>query len=132
MSAPIEVLVWNEFRHETRGDETVLRHYPDGIHRVIADGLAESLGDRTVSVAYWLPDRERFVDEHGRPVELPAPGSGRAWTAVERDGKRVLGALAIGGPKMKLHKACVRRLFESNEEILDIDRVYEIAKEALG
>jgi signal transduction histidine kinase len=51
--------------------------------------LAESLGDRTVSVAYWLPDRERFVDEHGKPVELPEPGSGRAWTAVERDGKRV-------------------------------------------
>ena len=51
--------------------------------------LAESLGDRTVSVAYWLPDRERFVDELGRPVELPEPGSGRAWTAVDRDGRRV-------------------------------------------
>src|SRR5262249_35242517 len=38
--------------------------------------LAESLGDRTVSVAYWLPGRERFVDEVGRPVELPQPGSG--------------------------------------------------------
>ena len=25
----------------------------------------------------------------GRPVELPEPGSGRAWTAVERDGRRV-------------------------------------------
>jgi signal transduction histidine kinase len=51
--------------------------------------LAESLGDQTVSIAYWLPDRERFVDEVGLPVELPAPGSGRAWTAVERDGRRV-------------------------------------------
>jgi len=51
--------------------------------------LAESLGDRSVAVAYWLPDRQRFVDERGRPVELPAPGSGRAWTAVERDGVRV-------------------------------------------
>ena len=38
----------------------------------VREMLAESLGDRTVSVAYWLPDRERFVDEHGRPVELPA------------------------------------------------------------
>ena len=47
----------------------------------------------------------------------------------ERDGKRVLGALAIGGPKMKVHKACVRRLFESNDAILDADGVYEIAKE---
>ena len=51
--------------------------------------LAESLGDRTLSIAYWLPDREIFVDEAGRPVELPDPGSGRAWTAVERDGVRV-------------------------------------------
>ena len=45
------------------------------------------------------------------------------------DGKKVLGALAIGGPKMKVHKACIRRLFETNEVILDIDGVYEVAKE---
>jgi signal transduction histidine kinase len=55
----------------------------------VREMLAESLGDQTVSVAYWLPDRERFVDEVGRPVVLPVPGSGRAWTAVERDGRRV-------------------------------------------
>ncbi len=55
----------------------------------IREMLAESLGDRTLSIAYWLPDRHVFVDESGRPVELPAPGSGRAWTAVERDGQRV-------------------------------------------
>ncbi len=55
----------------------------------VREMLAESLGDRSVAVAYWLPDRQRFVDESGRPVELPAPGSGRAWTAVERDGHRV-------------------------------------------
>jgi signal transduction histidine kinase len=51
--------------------------------------LAESLGDRSVAIAYWLPDREAFVDEAGRPVELPEPGSGRAWTAVELEGRRV-------------------------------------------
>jgi signal transduction histidine kinase len=51
--------------------------------------LAESLGDRSVTVVYWLPDRERFVDEQGHPVELPPPGSDRAWTAVDRDGKRL-------------------------------------------
>jgi methylenetetrahydrofolate/methylenetetrahydromethanopterin dehydrogenase (NADP+) len=48
---------------------------------------------------------------------------------AKRDGKLVLGALAIGGPKMRVHKACVRRLFESNDAILDVDGVYEIAKE---
>jgi signal transduction histidine kinase len=51
--------------------------------------LAESLGDRTLSVAYWLPDRKLFVDEAGHIVRMPEPGSGRSWTAVERDGRRV-------------------------------------------
>lgn len=48
---------------------------------------------------------------------------------AEHDGKKVLGALAIGGPKMKVHKACIRRLFETNDVVLDVDGVYEVAKE---
>jgi signal transduction histidine kinase len=55
----------------------------------VREMLAESLGDRSVAIAYWLADREAFVDEAGRPVALPEPGSGRAWTAVEQDGRRV-------------------------------------------
>jgi signal transduction histidine kinase len=55
----------------------------------VREMLAESLGDRTVSIAYWLPDRGAFVDETGRPVALPEPGAERAWTAVERDGRPV-------------------------------------------
>jgi signal transduction histidine kinase len=51
--------------------------------------LAESLGDHSVAIAYWLPDREMFVDERGRRVDLPDPASGRTWTAVERDGRPV-------------------------------------------
>jgi methylenetetrahydrofolate/methylenetetrahydromethanopterin dehydrogenase (NADP+) len=48
---------------------------------------------------------------------------------VERHRKLVLGALAIGGAKMKVHKACVRRLFESNDQVLDTDAVYAVARE---
>jgi signal transduction histidine kinase len=55
----------------------------------VREMLAVSLGDRSVAIAYWLPDRGEFVDESGRPVTLPEPGSGRAWTAVERDGAPV-------------------------------------------
>jgi signal transduction histidine kinase len=51
--------------------------------------LAERLGDRSLSIAYWLPEREIFVDDAGRPVKLPDPGSGRAWTAVDRGGVRL-------------------------------------------
>jgi hypothetical protein len=48
---------------------------------------------------------------------------------VEREGKLVLGALAIGGKKMKTHKACVRRLFERNDLVLNADGVYAVARE---
>jgi signal transduction histidine kinase len=51
--------------------------------------LAESLGDHSVAIAYWLPDRAMFVDETGRRVELPHPASGRTWTTVEREGRPV-------------------------------------------
>jgi hypothetical protein len=48
---------------------------------------------------------------------------------VEREGKLVLGALGIGGKKMKTHKACVRQLFERSDLVLNADGVYAVAKE---
>jgi signal transduction histidine kinase len=51
--------------------------------------LAERLGDRSLTIAYWLPEREIFVDDAGRQVTLPVPGSGRTWTAVDRGGVRL-------------------------------------------
>jgi signal transduction histidine kinase len=49
--------------------------------------LAESIGDRSLSVAYWLPDRSVFVDERGLRVELPDTESGRTSTIVEHEGQ---------------------------------------------
>ena len=48
---------------------------------------------------------------------------------AEREGKLVLGALGVGGKKMKTHKTCVRRLFERNDLVLNADGVYAVAKE---
>ncbi|MBD0328674.1 MAG: hypothetical protein ICV64_01010 [Thermoleophilia bacterium] len=55
----------------------------------VREALAERIGDRTLALAYWLPEREAFVDERGLPVELPDPASGRAWTEVAHEGRRV-------------------------------------------
>ena len=55
----------------------------------VREMLAERLGDRSLNIAYWLPEREIFVDDAGRQVTLPEPGSGRTWTAVDRGGVRV-------------------------------------------
>jgi methylenetetrahydrofolate/methylenetetrahydromethanopterin dehydrogenase (NADP+) len=48
--------------------------------------------------------------------------------ATERDGKKVFGALGIGSLKMKVHKACVARLFGRNDEVLDLETIYAVAR----
>ena len=55
----------------------------------LRDALADALRDPTLELVYWLPEDKRFVDVRGHPVELPEPGSGRAFTRVERDGECV-------------------------------------------
>jgi methylenetetrahydrofolate/methylenetetrahydromethanopterin dehydrogenase (NADP+) len=46
---------------------------------------------------------------------------------AERDGVVVFGALGVGGLKMKIHKACIARLFESNDAVLDAETIAEVA-----
>jgi hypothetical protein len=47
---------------------------------------------------------------------------------VERDGVVVFGALGVGGLKMKNHKACIARLFESNDAVLDAETIADVAQ----
>jgi hypothetical protein len=47
--------------------------------------------------------------------------------AVERDGVTVFGALGVGNLKMKIHKACIARLFERNDLVLDAETIAEVA-----
>ncbi|MEQ9066159.1 MAG: NADP-dependent methylenetetrahydromethanopterin/methylenetetrahydrofolate dehydrogenase [Gimesia chilikensis] len=49
--------------------------------------------------------------------------------ATERDGKICYGAIGVGGTKMKIHKAAIRKLFEANDLILDTEEIYQIGVE---
>ncbi len=55
-------------------------------------------------------------------VELADNGTSRA-------GATAFGALGVGNLKMKIHKACVARLFEGNDQVLDAETIAEIAKQ---
>jgi signal transduction histidine kinase len=57
--------------------------------RGIRDALARALGDPTLEVAFWLPERQAFVDAAGRPVELPGDQRRRAVTRLEHEGAPV-------------------------------------------
>jgi hypothetical protein len=46
---------------------------------------------------------------------------------ADRGGVKVFGALGVGGLKMKIHKACIARLFEKNDLILDAEAIADVA-----
>ncbi len=49
--------------------------------------------------------------------------------AAKRDGQICYGALGVGGLKMKIHKAAIARLFQSNDVVLDAEEIYALGKE---
>jgi signal transduction histidine kinase len=51
--------------------------------------FASTLRDPSLTVTYWLPQYGTWADADGHAVELPAEGSGRAITVIERDGLRL-------------------------------------------
>jgi signal transduction histidine kinase len=125
LSAPVAVLgiatvagIGSTLRSITRA---LLLAPPTTAGGPVREMLAESLGDRTLSIAYWLPDREIFVDDAGHPVELPAAGSRRAWTAVERDGRRVAAIIHAAeldtGPELVQAAAAAAALALDNERL---------------
>jgi signal transduction histidine kinase len=48
----------------------------------VRDALARALGDPSLELALWLPERRTYVDAEGREVTLPEPASGRAVTVL--------------------------------------------------
>jgi hypothetical protein len=108
-------------------DRAELEALLDGAQIVLSAGPA---GVPVLRRDFWLhhPTIELLAD-YNAAEPLGIEGTKATDDLAEYDGKVVLGALAIGGPKMKVHKACVRRLFERNDQVLDTDEVYAIAKE---
>ncbi|MEA2324831.1 MAG: methylenetetrahydrofolate/methylenetetrahydromethanopterin dehydrogenase [Solirubrobacteraceae bacterium] len=111
-------------------DDEELAKILDGASVVLAAGPA---GVEVLPEAMWRKiDSIEVLADFNAAEPLGIEGTDAQDDLEEYDGKRVLGALAIGGPKMKVHKACIRRLFESSDAILDVDGVYEIAKELVA
>jgi hypothetical protein len=73
------------------------------------------------------PGLKALADVNAVPP-LGIRGIEAADKGAERHGKRVFGALGIGGLKMKVHRACVARLFERNDAVIDLDAIYGVAR----
>ncbi len=59
----------------------------------LVNALRRTLGDETLVVVYWAPERRRFVDALGQSISLPVPGeTGRGIVEITL-GDRLIGAL---------------------------------------
>jgi hypothetical protein len=99
----------------------------EGANIVLAAGPA---GVQLLSREVWSgnPSIELLAD-YNAAEPLGIEGIEAMDDLVEREGKLVLGALGVGGKKMKTHKECVRRLFERSDLVLNADGVYAVARE---
>jgi len=83
--------------------------------------LANALGDPTLTVAYWSPERGAYLDPGGEPRELPSERSGRAVTRLERDGTPIAAIVhdpaLLDDPGLVASVASAMRLAVENERL---------------
>lgn len=91
---------------------------------------AGAIAQEMVAEAAWKGETsvERVADFNAQPP-LGLGGIGAGDKGKDRGGKLTFGALGIGGLKLKLHRACIARLFESNDLVLDAEEIYRLAKD---
>jgi len=87
----------------------------------LRDALANALGDPDLSVAYWASETSTFVAPDGAAAALPAEGSGRAVTVLERDGEPIAAiihdAALLDDPGLVASVASAMRLAVENERL---------------
>jgi hypothetical protein len=59
---------------------------------------------------------------------LGLEGVGMTDRAKDLEGVQCYGAIGVGGTKMKIHKAAIRRLFETNDQVFDAEELYQLAR----
>lgn len=134
-------------RAEAACDALRQRQLPGEVAPVaVGDGpqLAAALEDVQIVIAAGAAGVELLPAEtrHGAKglqvaIDLNAvPPLGLAGVPVmaraeEQEGVIVYGAIGVGGDKMKIHKAAVRSLFESNDQVLDAEEIYQLGQRVL-
>ncbi len=108
-------------------DEAARKAAVSGANLVFSAG---AIGFELLSEANWSSEAsiEIVVDYNAQPP-LGIGGIDAMDKAKERHGKLALGALGLGGLKLKLHRTLIGKLFEAADQSFDADEIYALAKE---
>ena len=112
------------------GDPPSLRRVLDGVHVVLATGAA---GVQLMHESVWrdLGELAVLLDANATPP-LGIEGVDLADRGTMRHGKLCYGAIGFGGFKLEIHRACVGKLFEANDLVLDAPEIFALAKDMLA
>lgn len=110
----------------TTGDPASLRKVLDGANILLATGAA---GVQLVHDVEWqkLPQLEFLLDANATPP-LGIEGIDLMDRATLRYGKLCFGALGFGSFKLEVQRACIAKLFEANDFVLDAVEIFALAK----
>jgi len=102
----------------------------EGAHIVLATGAA---GITLLEASQWQtsPSLQLVADANASP---PAgiEGVSMGDRGTHSHGKILFGPLGFGALKLALHRACIARLFEQSDLILDAEQIYALAKTMVG
>jgi signal transduction histidine kinase len=92
--------------------------------------IGEALGDPTLELALWEPERHRYLDVEGAPVDVEDVAAGRAVTPVLREGRRV--AVLIHDPLLDEVSEVVDGLTATSFVLLENTRLVEELRASRG
>lgn len=107
-------------------DASSLRDALEGAALVVAAG-APGVELLPEEIRRQSPDLKVAIDLNAVPP-VGIGGIDPQDKAREHDGQICYGAIGVGGLKMKLHKAALRKLFDTNDLVLDAEEIYELGK----
>ncbi|BBL74908.1 NADP-dependent methylenetetrahydromethanopterin/methylenetetrahydrofolate dehydrogenase [Methylomagnum ishizawai] len=105
----------------------------DARGRAIAEAqivfAAGAAGVELLEARHWQdnPNIELMADANATPP-IGIGGTDMMDRGALREGKIVWGAIGFGTLKLALHRACIAKLFEANNQILDAEEIFAIAK----
>ncbi|MEE8321338.1 MAG: NADP-dependent methylenetetrahydromethanopterin/methylenetetrahydrofolate dehydrogenase [Gammaproteobacteria bacterium] len=107
-------------------DHDTLGKAIEGAQIVFAAGAA---GIELLEPQHWQDNStiEMMADANATPP-IGIGGTDTMDRGEVRNGKIIWGALGFGNLKLALHRACIAKLFESNDQLLDAEEIFALAK----
>jgi methylenetetrahydrofolate/methylenetetrahydromethanopterin dehydrogenase (NADP+) len=104
-----------------------LQRVLDGVDAIIAAGAP---GAELIAMEQrpWAATAKVLIDLNAVPP-VGIAGIDVLAHQVEHEGQFHYGAIGVGGIKMRLHRACLQRLFTDNRLVLDAEQILQVGRQ---